>query len=401
MGKKGLIFYITLFLLILAFSTAATHFDYDLWARLIAGMGVIDGGHVLKQDFLSYTPVHTWWDHEWGSGVIFYFFLKFFGPYSLIILQALLTFGILFTASRVIKLKTEKCPYNILFYFFTLMAVMENLNNPVRCHMFSFLLFTVFIYILEKVRRGSNKLLFIIPFLIIFWNNVHGGVVSGLGLIAMYALGEFLNKKPYLKYIITLAASALVLLINPWGYQYIKFLLMANSMQRPYIVEWWGLFSKFYMFKQIKFKLFMLAIILIEAISIYKNIRLPKRATSGSAGHDISIPFEITVSSGCTLKIPTGIRCKIDEGYVMFIFPRSSLGIKKGLKILNTIPVIDSDYYEADNEGHIFICIKNDSNTVMKLKSGDNVVQAVFVPYGIADEEEINAIRTGGIGSTD
>ena len=107
MGKKGLIFYITLFLLILAFSTAATHFDFDLWARLIAGMGVIDGGHVLKQDFLSYTPVHTWWDHEWGSGVIFYFFLKFFGPYSLIILQALLTFGILFTASRVIKLKTE------------------------------------------------------------------------------------------------------------------------------------------------------------------------------------------------------------------------------------------------------------------------------------------------------
>lgn len=274
MGKKGLIFYITLFLLILAFSTAATHFDYDLWARLIAGMGVIDGGHVLKQDFLSYTPVHTWWDHEWGSGVIFYFFLKFFGPYSLIILQALLTFGIFFTASRVIKLKTEKCPYNILFYFFALMAVMENLNNPVRCHMFSFLLFTVFIYILEKVRRGSNKLLFIIPFLIIFWNNVHGGVVSGLGLIAMYALGEFLNKKPYLKYIITLAASALVLLINPWGYQYIKFLLMANSMQRPYIVEWWGLFSKFYMFKQIKFKLFMLAIILIEAISIYKNIRI-------------------------------------------------------------------------------------------------------------------------------
>ena len=64
MGKKGLIFYITLFLLILAFSTAATHFDFDLWARLIAGMGVIDGGHVLKQDFLSYTPVHTWWDHD-------------------------------------------------------------------------------------------------------------------------------------------------------------------------------------------------------------------------------------------------------------------------------------------------------------------------------------------------
>ena len=81
------------------------------------------------------------------------------------------------------------------------MSVMPNLNNPVRCHMFSFLLFTVFIYILEKVRRGNNKLLFLIPVLTIFWNNVHGGVVSGLGLLLMYAVGEFLNKKNFLKYI--------------------------------------------------------------------------------------------------------------------------------------------------------------------------------------------------------
>ena len=65
MGKKALLFYITLFLLILAFSTTATYFDYDLWARLIAGMGVIDGGNVLTSDFLSYTPVHTWFDHEY------------------------------------------------------------------------------------------------------------------------------------------------------------------------------------------------------------------------------------------------------------------------------------------------------------------------------------------------
>lgn len=274
MGKKNILFYITLFLLILAFSMTTTHFDFDLWARLIAGMGVIDGGHVLTEDFLSYTPVHTWWDHEWGAGVIFYAFLKFLGPYSLIILQAVMLFLIFFTASKILKLKSKETPYNILFYFFTLMAVMENLNNPIRCHMFSFLFFTVFIYILEKVRQGNNKLLFIIPFMTILWNNIHGGVVSGLGLIAMYALGEFLNKKSYLKYIITLVISLLTLIINPWGYKYIKFLFMANTMQRPYIVEWWGLFSKFYLFKQIKFKLFMFASVIIETISTYKDIKL-------------------------------------------------------------------------------------------------------------------------------
>lgn len=133
---------------------------------------------------------------------------------------------------------------------------------------------------------------------------------------------------------------------------------------------------------------------------IYNNIKLPKRATAGSAGHDISIPFDISIAPGDKLKIPTGIRCKMDNGYVMLVFPRSSLGIKKGLVILNTIPVIDSDYYNADNEGHIFICIKNTSNEVMKLFSGDNIVQAVFVPFGTADDKEITSERTGGIGST-
>ena len=272
--KKGILFYLTLFLLILAFSTAANYFDFDIWARLIAGMGVVDGGHVLKEDFLSYTPVHTWWDHEWGSGVIFYLFLRYIGPYSLIILQAILMFLIFFTASRIIKLRNNTQPYNILFYFFSVMAVMGTLNAPVRCHMFSFLLFTVYIYILERVRKGNNKLLFIIPLLTILWNNLHGGVVSGLGLLLMYAAGEFLNKKEFVKYILTFIISSAVLIINPWGYEYIKFLLMANTMERTHIVEWWGIFSKFHLFKHIIFKTFMFAMLIIEGINIFKLIKL-------------------------------------------------------------------------------------------------------------------------------
>jgi hypothetical protein len=271
MGKKALLFYITLFLLILAFSMTSSFFDFDLWARLIAGKGFIEGGHVLTSDFLSYTPVHTWWDHEWGAGVIFYLFFKFFGPYSLIILQALLMFGIFFTASKIIKLRTTINPYNILFYFFALMAVMPNLNNPIRCHLFSFLFFTIYIYILEKTRQGNKKLLFLIPIITLCWNNIHGGVVAGLGLMVMYAIGEFLNKKPFKKYLITLLASFAVLFINPWGYDYIKFLLMANTMKRPNIIEWWGLFSNYHLFKQITFKIFMFVMIIIEALQIKKE----------------------------------------------------------------------------------------------------------------------------------
>lgn len=135
-------------------------------------------------------------------------------------------------------------------------------------------------------------------------------------------------------------------------------------------------------------------------LKIYNNIKLPKRSTVGSAGHDISIPFDINVAPSDILKIPTGIRCRMNKDYVMLVFPRSSLGIKKGIVLLNTTAVIDSDYFFANNEGHIFICIKNTSNDVVHFKEGNNIVQAVFLPFGVADTEEITNERIGGIGST-
>ncbi len=99
--------------------------------------------------------------------------------------------------------------------------------------------------------------------------------------------------------------------------------------------------------------------------------------------------------------IPTGIRCKMMDNYVMIIFPRSSLGIKKNMRIANTIPVIDSDYYmNSENEGHIFICIKNCGEETLELSGGEAFTQAVFVEYGVADNGDIETERNGGIGST-
>lgn len=266
------LFYVALFLLILVFSMNVGSFDADLWARLIAGMGVIDGGHVLTQDFLSYTPTHTWYDHEWGSGVIFYLFLKYFGAYSLILLQAVMIFGIFFIITKTVELKSQK-PHNIAFYIFAVMAVLPTLNNPIRCHLFSFLFFTLFLYILEKVRLGHKKILFLIPIITLFWGNIHGGVVSGIGLLLIYTLGEFLNKKSFKEYLITFFASTITLFINPWGIDYVKFLIMANSMQRPYIVEWYGIFSKFHFTKHLVFKAFILTTMTAEVILFIKNTK--------------------------------------------------------------------------------------------------------------------------------
>jgi len=134
---------------------------------------------------------------------------------------------------------------------------------------------------------------------------------------------------------------------------------------------------------------------------IYNDILLPKRATSGSAGYDFFAPETFTLSPNQTIKVPTGIRVKIDEGWVLKIYPRSSLGFKYRLRLDNTVGIIDSDYYYAENEGHIFIKITNLGDKDLTVEKGKAFAQGVFVEYGITVDDDATDLRTGGFGSTD
>ena len=99
-----------------------------------------------------------------------------------------------------------------------------------------------------------------------------------------------------------------------------------------------------------------------NALEIYKDLKLPRRATSGSAGYDFFAPFDIVLAPGETIKIPTGIRAKMEANYVLKLYPRSGLGFKYRLQLNNTVGIIDSDYYYSDNESDILAKITNDSN---------------------------------------
>ncbi len=136
--------------------------------------------------------------------------------------------------------------------------------------------------------------------------------------------------------------------------------------------------------------------------AIYETIRLPRRATAGSAGYDFFAPASFTLSPGQTVKIPTGVRVWIENGWVLKLYPRSGLGFKYRLQLNNTVGIIDSDYYGADNEGHIFIKLTNDSNEERRLtvSEGDGFAQGIFVEYGITLDDECEGVRTGGFGST-
>ncbi len=138
------------------------------------------------------------------------------------------------------------------------------------------------------------------------------------------------------------------------------------------------------------------------AEAVYEAVKLPKRATKGSAGYDFYSPLTFTLKPGETIKIPTGIRAFMREDYVLMCFPRSGLGFKFRLQLNNTVGIIDSDYYYSDNEGHIFIKLTNDSNEgkVLELAAGSGFAQGIFLPFGITEDDEVTELRNGGFGST-
>lgn len=139
-----------------------------------------------------------------------------------------------------------------------------------------------------------------------------------------------------------------------------------------------------------------------KADEIYENIQLPQRATKGSAGYDFYMPYDLTLVPGQTAKIPTGIRAKIADGWVLCLFPRSGLGFKYRLQLNNTVGIIDADYYLSDNEGHIFAKITNDSNEgkTLTLRQGEGFMQGIFMPFGLVEDDNVQTIRNGGFGST-
>ena len=139
-----------------------------------------------------------------------------------------------------------------------------------------------------------------------------------------------------------------------------------------------------------------------EIEEMYSNIKLPVRATTGSAGHDFFAPFHFTLEHNNTIKIPTGVRCKVKDGWFLGIYPRSGHGFKYGTVLTNTVGIIDRDYYYSDNEGHIMIKLANDSciGKVYEVPQGQGFAQGIFMPYGLTTNDAVTEKRNGGFGST-
>ena len=279
-----IIFFITLFLYIFVVGACTTFLDYDFFARMIVGKTFFQTGDVLKYDFLSYSHTHPWYDHEWGASIIFYFVHDHFGDLGLQILKliclgtAFVFFVLIIKLRRKILSSNKEFPIFNFLFFFVMLQPLGDLIFSLRCHHFTFMFFAIWLYVLEKARLEKNyRILWVLPLLMVIWSNIHGGCFMGLGITGLYIIGAILDKKPFAPFIYTFLASFGAMFINPYGVDYVKFLIKATTMTRPNIVEWQSPFSKHFITKMLKFKAIILAFLILCVVRFKKTISLSSK----------------------------------------------------------------------------------------------------------------------------
>jgi len=132
---------------------------------------------------------------------------------------------------------------------------------------------------------------------------------------------------------------------------------------------------------------------------INENAKVPTLGTEHSAGIDMACLEDVSIMPGGWAEVHTGYRIEIPDGFFGLLCPRSSTG-KKGLSLVNTVGIIDSDY-----RGEIIILLKNNNTYSVQLNAGDRVAQLVIVPYlspkiEVVEELTETVRGDGGFGST-
>ena len=138
-----------------------------------------------------------------------------------------------------------------------------------------------------------------------------------------------------------------------------------------------------------------------EGDKTFEGIPMPARSSVGSAGYDIHTPIAFTLKPGEDIKVPTGLKCRMEDGWFLMAVPRSGLGFKYYTRLANTVGIIDASYYNNEsNEGHMWVKIRNEGDKDVVVDKYDRICQMIFVPFGITEDDDTSAERTGGFGSS-
>ena len=214
--------------------------DPDLWGYMTFGRLFWDSRTFPYQDIFTYLPTHDRWIyHEWLTGVVLYPIYKFTGGFGLIVLRDLIavaTLGFLYLVARIRKSSSTSA---LLWLVLVSPFLVIGFGTVLRAQTFTYLFTAVTLYLLERSRQKEQW--FLLPILVpiqIVWCNLHGGFLSGLGIIAIYVVGEAFSRRTWWPYLLVFLLSALATLINPYGIDYWTYLFHAVALPRSEITEW-------------------------------------------------------------------------------------------------------------------------------------------------------------------
>lgn len=141
---------------------------------------------------------------------------------------------------------------------------------------------------------------------------------------------------------------------------------------------------------------------MVNVKKLRDNAIIPTQGSKYAAGYDLyaAIDTPITIKSGETVKIGTGLAFELPEGFFAGIFARSGLATKQGLRPANCVGVVDCDY-----RGEVIVAIHNDSNKNTVIAPGDRIAQMILLPYQSMEFIEVSDLSEtdrgdGGFGSS-
>lgn len=213
--------------------------DIDLWHQMALIRASLQAGHLLTQDPFAYTPtVYPMMDHEWGAGVLAFFFTKWLGGAGILLLKFAAAFGVLGLAMQLAELRGASPAVLAFLAPLGIFLCYLGFLPAVRAHAYSFLFTASLLWIFEKDRHGHGGWLLAAAVCFPLWVNLHGGFVVGLGFVFLYAIEQALQRHPYRHVLLVVMMFALGTFANPYGLHYFDYLARALTMARPRIPEW-------------------------------------------------------------------------------------------------------------------------------------------------------------------
>lgn len=218
---------VLLFLLIVFYFFSHAISSYDLGMHLTSGKQIVESGQILHQESFSFTAQgKSYINHEWLSQVVMYKIYSLFGIIGLHALHLLLI-GLLFLILCSFgseSLAVWKC------FLLLLIVPMAILHDDMRPHIFSWVLLALLVFVVHEKR------IWLIPFILLLWVNVHASFVLGLLYAFVFIVRAWLLQKNHLL-LLLLILVLFVTILNPWGI-HIYSLFLQDTSALNYIVEW-------------------------------------------------------------------------------------------------------------------------------------------------------------------